>query len=509
MMKDGFKNRGEVYGANSNCFTQKLISKDLLINECKSYLNQKYRLALISAQDYGSECYVSYLFLKSDRDSRVELIVKIDSSDRSVPSLGMLSFPASRFEREINDEFGIVPLGHPFLRPLVRHANWPSDWHPMAHGSSNTPPLVSGQNEFPFVLVEGEGVFEIPVGPVHAGLIEPGHFRFSVVGESIVRMKSRLWYLHKGLEKMFEGKSIFEGLKFSEQISGDSAVAHSLAFVLAVEDCLNVKPNSDVAIERARLLELERVYNHINDIGAMCNDVGYSMANSYAQIIKEELLSLNSKITGHRLLRGKVSYGQETPSCHFYADTIDSVIQKFIDLTNLINDNSNILDRFVGTAILSAEDASSLGVLGIVAKASSITYDARYDHPFASKTPGDKSITEKIGDVFSRYNVRVKEVFESLKFIKDPYGCNNANIQFNSKIYKDIVKSGFGIVEGWRGTVVTRVELDENNLIKRYKIVDPSFLNWPALSVALNETIVPDFPLVNKSFNLSYAGNDL
>ena len=494
---------------DSDCFIQKQVAASELIEQSKALLDQGFRIALISAQDYKDQCYISYFFLKGNPDIRKELIVSIDKSNRQVPSLGAISFSASRFEREFYDLFGILPLNHPFLRPLVFHGNWPADWHPMAFGASEKPSTTCGPYEFPFVSVEGDGIFEVPVGPIHAGLIEPGHFRFSVVGETIVKMKARLWYLHKGIEKLFEGKTIQEGLKLSELISGDSAVAHSLAFMLALEDCLNSKVDSDVLVGRAQLLELERIYNHITDIGAMCNDVGYSMANSYAQILKEELLNLNLQITGHRLLRGGIKYQQKSTNYEVDSNQIKKLTEQFSKLINLIDQNSNILDRFVGTAKLSATEAKDLNVLGVVARASSLSVDSRYENPFVIKTPGISPITEQSGDVYSRYRVRVEEVFESLNFINNPEVANKVTVAYDSGTTKDFVRCGFGIVEGFRGTVVSRIELDSNNTIKRYKIVDPSFLNWPALSVALKDTIIPDFPLANKSFNLSYSGNDL
>ncbi len=494
---------------SSYTFEQKLVPPNNLVVESEELLKNGYRLGLVSAQDYGEIKYISYVFLAGNPDRRVEIIVELNPKKSEVPSLGSLSFSAGRFEREFFDLFGIVPLTHPFLRPLVFHGNWPINWHPMAYNATQPKFNDEGTYEFPFVEVSGDGIFEIPVGPVHAGLIEPGHFRFSVVGETIVKMKARLWFLHRGIEKSFEGKTIEGALELSERISGDSAVGHSLAFSLAVEDYLNIKVDENEQLQRARLLELERIYNHVSDIGALCNDVGYGVANAYAQILKEDLLNFNASLTGHRLLRNCADYCRNNRLDDFNISQIKDFTDKFEDLINLIENNSSVLDRFVGTATLSLDDTKTLGVLGVVAKGSSLPSDARYSHPFAFKTPGVTPTTEESGDVFSRYRVRVNEVRESFQFVKDPHQGFALDSNSNFKNNKNIKQCGIGIVEGWRGTIVSRVELNSDNTIKRYKIVDPSFLNWPALSVALKDTIVPDFPLANKSFNLSYSGNDL
>ena len=280
-----------------------------LFNVAQALFAEGMRLALVSGHDDGTQMRVVYLFTAGPPDRRVELHVPLDREQPRVPTLAALSFPASRFERELADLFGIVPVGHPQPRRLVLHQHWPESWHPMRRDAGSTPPLVTDGRSFPFVPVEGTGVYEIPVGPVHAGLIEPGHFRFWVVGETILRMKARLWFVHKGIERHFEGQDAQQALALSERISGDTAVGHALAYCLAVEDAWHLSVTENAGILRAALLELERVYNHVADIGALCNDVGFSLAQAWALDLREQLLRLNRDTTGHRLLRGGVVLG--------------------------------------------------------------------------------------------------------------------------------------------------------------------------------------------------------
>ncbi|MDE3065338.1 MAG: NADH-quinone oxidoreductase subunit C, partial [Acidobacteriota bacterium] len=266
-----------------------------------------YRLALVCAIDEGDAIRVVYLFVAGAPDRRVELVLTTGRDRPWVPSLASLSFPASRFEREMRDLFGVEPVGHPAARRLVLHQHWPEGWHPMRHDAPADAPMADDAVSYPFVEVQGPGVYEIPVGPVHAGLIEPGHFRFSVVGETILKMKARLWFVHKGVERLFEGRDVASALELAERISGDSAVGHSLAFCRAVEEALGVVVAPRAEEVRAALLELERLYNHVADVGALCNDVGFGLAQARALTLRERLLRLNRAVTGHRLLRGAVT----------------------------------------------------------------------------------------------------------------------------------------------------------------------------------------------------------
>jgi Ni,Fe-hydrogenase III large subunit/Ni,Fe-hydrogenase III component G len=479
-----------------------------LTAEAARLLAAGYRLAAVAAHDDERALRVVYAFCAGPPDRRTELEVRLDPARPQVPSLAGLSFPASRFEREFCDLFGIVPAGHPFLRRLVLHQHWPQGWHPMRRQAGPMPPMQADAEPFPFVRVEGPGVYEIPVGPVHAGLIEPGHFRFSVVGETILKMKARLWFLHRGVERLFEGQDTQAAVPLAECISGDSAIAHNLAYCLAVEDACQISVPGDAARIRALLLELERLYNHVADIGALCNDVGFGLAQARALTLRERLLRLNGEVTGHRLLRGAIRPGHTSVQRLPGPAELSEIGQRFDEIVGLATSNTVVMDRFRGTAVLSGQDALDIGTLGVVARASGLTLDARIAHPFADLGSGFQCAQQSGGDVMARFCVRVEEVRASLRLIAELAGQVSA-LSATAPQMPHRGGSGLGIVEGWRGSTVHRVEVDSAGALTRCKIVDPSFLNWPALSVALADTIVPDFPLANKSFNLSYAGNDL
>ena len=410
----------------------------------------------------------------------------------------------------MRDLYGIVPDEHPMPKRLVRHAHWPSGHHPMRHDADPAPRFDADVGSYPFIAVEGEGVYEIPVGPVHAGLIEPGHFRFSVVGETILQVKARLWFLHRGVEKLFEGRTPAQGIELAERISGDTAVGHSLAYVMAVEDALDIDVEEGARATRALLLEAERLYNHVSDLGAIANDVGYGIAHTHTQRLRETLLRHNKALTGHRLLRGGITIGgahlRTVPDLALLQDVADEVAE-IVEITLA---NSIVADRLTGTSTLTTDQAAHIGTLGYVARASGIPIDARRDHPFID-LDGFEPVTVERGDVLARYRVRAREVAASTRILTalTPRATATTAGHPRPVTPSSGAAAGLGVVEAWRGTLCHRVEIGSSGTITRVRAVDPSFFNWPALPVALTDTIVPDFPLTNKSFNQSYAGNDL
>jgi Ni,Fe-hydrogenase III large subunit/Ni,Fe-hydrogenase III component G len=489
-----------------------------LKEQAEALFQDGFRLGLVAAHDEGATLRVVYLFLAGSPDRRIELAVTLPADDPALPSLASLSFPASRFERELHDLYGIEPTGHPLPRRLVRHAHWPAGWYPMRHNAGPPPPFTDTE-AYPFLAVVGDGVYEIPVGPVHAGIIEPGHFRFSVVGESILKLKARLWFTHRGVEKLFEGLPATGAIHLAERISGDTSAAHALAHSLAVEDALGITMTEAAHRLRALVLELERLYNHAADVGALANDVGFSLANAHALRIREELLRINNATTGHRLLRGAISPGAVELLSLPDPGQLARLADDLAEVAQLTLDNTVIRDRFTGTAVLTLAQATDLGCLGYVARASGLATDARIDHPTGALPVTPLSKTS--GDVLARFTLRAGEYAAStalathlitttdlLSFRGTP-GHTSPARQPQGAESAGVVSSGVGIVEGWRGTIVHRVEVDADDRLTRVKIVDPSWFNWPALPLALSGTIVPDFPVTNKSFNLSYAGNDL
>ncbi len=474
-----------------------------------------HRLALVAAHhdrpEAGSESLrIVYLLVTGPPDARVELHLRVPVDRPELPSLADVSFPAGRFEREMHDLFGIKPVGHHQPARLVLHQHWPQGWHPMRHDAGPPPPFDDETESYPFLSVEGPGVYEIPVGPVHAGVIEPGHFRFSVVGETILNMKARLWFVHKGIERLFQGRSVDAGVELAERISGDTAVGHNLAYCLAVEEATACAPPPEAQMLRALLLELERLYNHVTDIGAMGNDVAFGIAHAHTMRLREQLLRINAQITGHRLLRGGVVPGG---ACAYWlpdAAAITAIRDDCHEVVEIMLANTTVVDRFTGTSVLAHDDAAQIATLGYVARASGIAADARHDNPFADVY---RNLTVPVltrGDVMSRFQIRVAEIDSSTSLINELLGMLRPGVFVSPIVGHGRAGSGTGLVEGWRGTIAHRVEVTDDDSLSRVKIVDPSFFNWPALPVALaGDTIVPDFPLTNKSFNLSYAGNDL
>ena len=249
-------------------FERHRVSERRFVDKAEDLLSNGFRLALAAGHDDGDRLRVVYLFLAGHPDRRIELEYLVPKADPTMPSLAYLSFPASRFEREIQDLYGIRPIGHPRPRRLVRHAHWPEGWHPM-RADAATPPEFEPTGRFPFVTVEGPGVYEIPVGPVHAGMIEPGHFRFSGVGETVLRLKARVWFVHRGLEKLFEGRTVTGAVGLAERVSGDTSAGHALAHSMAIENALSIEVPAVVHRLRALIVELERLYNLATDLGAL------------------------------------------------------------------------------------------------------------------------------------------------------------------------------------------------------------------------------------------------
>ena len=454
-----------------------------------------------------------YLFANNRENWFAHATADLPSGDSTIPSLATFYYPASRFEREIKDLFGIEATGHPDRRSLVHHAFWPKDYFPLRKGSALPVKFEDDGTPFPFLPVGGEGVYEIPVGPVHAGIIEPGHFRFSVLGETVIDLKIRLYFTHKGTEKLFEGRAPAEGVELAERISGDTTIGHSLAYCQAMEALAGVEVPACAQYIRVVLLEMERLYNHVADFGMICNDTGFAVAHSHCFRIRERLLRLNKRLTGNRLLRGGIvpgGVGQPLPHDLSLPAELDSIRTDFNEVVAISLDNTMLMDRLEGTGRLTTKTATDLGVLGYVARASGINVDVRRDHPFAAydRLKFNVPVFES-GDVYARTMMRVEEARESVALIKQAMARMAGGPLAAPLGRLPAFEPAFGIVEGWRGAIVHWLMVDHEGKLFRVKVKDPSFANWPALSLALLKNIVPDFPLCNKSFNQSYSGNDL
>jgi len=455
---------------------------------------------------------VYYLFAHPTENWFLHARKTLTAGDPAVASLGTFHHPASLFEQEIYDLFGIRATKHPDPRPLVRHGFWPADYFPLRK-DARAGEFADDGRPFPFVEVGGEGVYEIPVGPVHAGVIEPGHFRFSVVGETIINMRARLYYTHKGTEKLFEGRAPAAGVELAERVSGDTTVGHAMAYCQALEALTGATVPDRARYLRVVLLEMERLYNHVADFGMIANDTGFAVAHSHCFRIRERLLRLNKQVTGNRLLRGGIvpgGVGCDLPAGLDLVSELEAALKDFEEIVALALDNTLVRDRLEGTGRLTTRTARDHGVLGYVARASGLDADVRRDHPFAAYGELDFKVPVfQTGDVEARTRVRVEEARESVRLIGQAIARMPQGPLRSPLGPLPPFEPAFGLVEGWRGAIIHWIMADALDRLYRVKIMDPSFLNWRPLSYALLKNIVPDFPLCNKSFNQSYSGNDL
>lgn len=441
--------------------------------------------------------------------------------DLTFPSITRDIPSAHWYEREIRDMFGLIPKGHPDMRRLVFHDSFPENSHPLRKDWKITDfelrewgDGIKQKVPYQFMEVEGEGVYEIPVGPVHAGIIEPGHFRFSAVGETIFFLEPRLFYTHKGTEKHFESMSFFEGVKLAERVSGTSSFSHSVAYCTAVERMAGIEITEKAKAVRTLLLELERLYNHIGDIGNMCAGTGLAVGYAKGAIIKERLMQLNQWLTGSRYLRGINKIGGVRSDIFSQADdilfAIDTATKEYKELMKLLLGNISHVERLENTGRLSRDIAQRLGVTGVAARASGISDDIRKAHPHLLYDRLEfESHTMMRGDVFARMMVRAEEAECSISMV-------NALLESSYKGELSVeVKElpsyscSLGYTETPRGSVFYWVMSDKEGRPFRVKLRSPSYCNWPAVPFAVHGNIVPDFPLCNKSFNLSYSGCDM
>ena len=440
----------------------------------------------------------------------------VDPAHPRFPSIAAKHPSANWFEREVMDTFGLVPEGHPNPFPVSLHDDWPDgEWalrKDFPH--DRQVPRVPGSLH-PFRPVTGEGVFRLPVGPVHAGIIEPGHFRFGVAGEPVLYLQLRLFYVHKGTEKRFERLPWRQGIFLAESISGDTAVGHALAFAHALERLTGCEPPPRARYLRVVLLELERLYNHLSDIGAIATDVAFSVPAAHAQLLRERLVSLQERLFGSRLLRGTVAIGgvktdlsaagREELLAH-----LGRLKSDFESLVMLLIDSGSFTDRIDGTGALSTQAARDLGVAGLAARASGLDEDLRRDHPHdAYDTLSFGVPVEEGGDVRARLMVRAREVEQSIGILAQALGAlPDSPLRTPTPAELPAFSAALGWAEGWRGPCLHWVETDAYGALTRVKVTDPSFRNWPGLAHAVPGNIIPDFPVINKSFNLSYSGND-
>jgi Ni,Fe-hydrogenase III large subunit len=437
-------------------------------------------------------------------------VVSLPCPDRTFPSVGRHHPPAIRLERATSDLFGLMPLGAVDTRPWLDHGRW-GKRQPLGQAR----PDAGAGDAYAFLPVEGDSLHQIPVGPVHAGIIEPGHFRFTANGETVVRLEERLGYVHKGIESLMAGAEIARAAKLAGRVSGDSTVAYGVAFAQAIETALDVVAPPRAQSLRALMIELERVANHLGDIGAICNDASFAIMLAHCGILRERVMRAADTAFGHRLMRDRVVPGGVAADlANAGVDAIRSVVKevhaRFPTLVELYDRTTSLQDRTVATGRLNAALARQFGAGGFVGRASGRAFDARtLPAPLPYGALDFRIVTRTDGDVNARVWVRIDEVLASLKLIEQilehlPGGSTHIALpSLNEE------REGMAIIEGFRGDILAWLRVGADGRVRRCHLRDPSWFQWPLLEAVIEGNIVADFPLCNKSFNCSYSGHDL
>lgn len=488
--------------------------------EVCTYLNSQggFPLILMFAADERSisgKYRIYYVFADRAKGNLFILTVPIDPEEMEIQSIAEGIPGAASYEREINDLFGIYPMGHPDLKKMVYHSNWPRGEYPLRKDFALNRKPPTAKETVNFKKVEGEGVYEIPVGPVHAGIIEPGHFRFSVAGEPIINLEAQLYFVHKGIEKMSEGCSIEKCLYISERISGDETFANSLAYCQAIEKIAGLVVPERAKFSRVLFAELERLISHLGDLGGICIDTAYGFAAFQFRMLRGWSYLIADELCGMRFLRsvnrpGGIRKDFIEGKEKSLIGRLTEIRAELADTAKIIRSNSMFIDRVENTGVLSPQIARDLNAVGPGGRASGTVFDVRKNYPYEAYDKMDFNVPSyNYGDVNCRMNVKIEECFESIDTILGAIEAMPAGRTFEKMPDLPAYSSAFGLVEAPRGENIHYVMTGEDNTVFRYKVRTPSFCNWPALCHAVRGNTVPDFPLINKSFNLSYAGNDL
>jgi Ni,Fe-hydrogenase III large subunit/Ni,Fe-hydrogenase III component G len=464
-----------------------------------------------SGNEHGIPC-VRAAFL-AERDAVLVSLTLTDGGARPYPGLEDLFASAARMQRAVADLTGLQSSARD-TRPWLRHTAWPPAYRPLIDPPSPhaSEPAV---DRYQFVRVEGEGVHEIAVGPVHAGIIEPGHFRFSVVGEKVLKLEERLGYTHKGIERRFTELPVLEGHRLAARVSGDSAIAFSWAYCQALEGMSGMQIPARAAWLRALCLELERIANHLGDLGALGNDAGFAFGLTQFSRLKELLLRATHAALGARYLMDVIVPGGTrldlaAAGVEQLATCVRYLAMEAQTLRSIYDEHEGVRDRFTGAGTVTPGLAARLGLCGLAGRASGQAFDLRTDlpcEPYTQLAPAKAGRSE--GDVAARVAVRFDELQESCGLIQRILDALPAGSHVEPVRLPADGALGAGLIEGWRGPVFVALETAAAGTIRRCHPHDPSWQNWPVLEHAVIGNIVPDFPLINKSFNLSYSGHDL
>ncbi len=473
-------------------------------------------IGLFCVQDFENHQGFSLHYVLEKRGSPNVVVLRRPLSSGKTCSVARVYPSACWFEREIRDGFGVDFVDAFDKRRLFLHECYPQGFHPLVKEFNNGP--VSGveridpKDEYRFKELEGEGVYQIPVGPVHAGIIEPGHFRFSVIGETIFNLEVRMFYKHRGIEKLAEGKTIDQCMPVAESISGDESVANSVAFAMAAETLSSTTAPPRAWALRTVLLEMERIYSHLGDMAGMIVDVAFPKGASPFFILREDVLRQNEALTGSRFMKGIVCPGGlnrdiEDERLELLSAFLSAFSKRFETAVAKVKSVSSVVDRLETTGVIKPELSGALNITGPGARASGVPVDTRCDHPYGLyREVKFARRLEQRGDVMARFNVKSAEVLDSVSMIAETIaGMPRGGV---CHAVKPVDGHALSLVEAPRGQSMHWLNVREG-LVDRYKVRTPSFCNWQAIEHAVLGNIVPDFPLINKSLNLSYAGTDL
>lgn len=471
------------------------ISAQEIVEHCVA-LFEKHLLPLkfITAARQSETVTIFYIFGVPDQHVFLvpTLTVKTGSE---FPSLASHLPSASLYERLIKESFGLIPIGHPNPQPV--------------HDQGSAP--------YVFTEIPDEGIYEIPVGPVHAGIIEPGHFRFSMAGEEIVNLEAQLGFVHKGTETLFATASLTEKIVLAEHVAGDTAFTHSLAFTQALEELLGIFVPDRANYLRVMLSELERLANHFNDVGFIMFDTGYNGGGAHGVRLREAIMQLNERLSGHRFLRhlntvGGLQRDIPTTVIRQAQQTLDMIKEDVTNLLQIAGNSQSFMNRLKGTGVVNEALARGYGALGVAARGAGVASDSRQEFPYAAYAQLPFTVAKQsTGDVYARYKVRTKEILSSFHILEQVF----KNLPEGAIRAQSIPTTfptnalAIGVSEGWRGEIMYLVATDRTGQISRVAVRDPSMVNWQIVPHAAAGNVLLDFPLINKSFNLSYSGNDL
>ncbi len=438
-------------------------------------------------------------------------------ADESFQSMSKICPAAKMYEREIYDLFGLLPSGHPDLRPLMLYPeNWDSSVHPLRKDYNNLIPDMKKYGEYKFKEILGEGIFEVLVGPVHAGIIEPGHFRFSLAGEPVLQLEIRHFWKHRGIEKVCEGKDFKETLDIISKISGDNNVNIAIGYLEAAESILNIQITERAEYIRVILAELERIWNYVRDVAWIFMDIGFALPAQNLFALQEEFMRLNKNLSGHRFLFNSLTVGGvnldlDSAKLKAIQEAVEKVENIIKDCEEFILNSSTVLDRLEFTGKINHKTAEELSLCGISARASGLPRDSRIEFPYLIYDKLNlKPVLHDGGDVFARTVLRIKEIYVSKKIIEGLlFNLPEGDIAVACGNKPEAYKYAIGNSETSRGNAFFYIMADDNGKIFRLKYIDPSFRIWPSIQYGVLGNIIADFPLINKSLNLSYSGNDM